>query len=87
LSFAVASRCRVFVVVSTIEFNDEALCWTEEVHDIRSDRRLSPEMCTFYRQLFQSTPENPLMRRGIRSQFLSCGAPNCCLILVDLARG
>jgi len=34
-------------VMSTVEFDDEPLRRTEKVHDIRTDRRLSPEVSAF----------------------------------------
>jgi len=56
LPFAIAFGCCVVIVMSAVHFNDQMLCWTEEVHNVGSDRRLTSEMGTFYRQLFQSAP-------------------------------
>ena len=43
--FAIALSRRVAVVMSAIEFDDHSLCRTEEVDNIGTDWRLSPEVC------------------------------------------
>jgi len=49
LPFAIALGDRIVVVMTAIELNDQTFCWAEEVHNIGTDRRLTPEMCTFDR--------------------------------------
>ncbi len=43
----------VFVVVTTVELDDEAFGWAEEVDDIGADRRLSAEVRAFSWKLLQ----------------------------------
>jgi hypothetical protein len=74
LTFVIALRRRVVVVMPAIELNDQTLCRTEEVHYVTADRRLTAEMRAFYRQPFQSTPERAFMRRRIRTQLFGCCA-------------
>ena len=49
LPFAIALGDCIIVVMSAIQFNDQAFCRTEEVYDIRPYRRLTPKMCALYR--------------------------------------
>ena len=45
LPFVISLGILIVVVMSAIEFKDEAFGWTEEVHNVRTDWRLAPEMC------------------------------------------
>jgi hypothetical protein len=60
--------------MSTVNLDDQALGWTEEVDDIRTDRRLPPEVRAVYWKLFQRAPQDALMRRRVGSQFLGRGS-------------
>jgi hypothetical protein len=42
----------VLVVMSAIEFNDEARSRTEKIHYIRADRRLTPKVCAGHGNFF-----------------------------------
>jgi hypothetical protein len=44
--------CLVLVVMSAIEFNDEARSRAEKIHHIRSNWRLTSEVCTRHGKLF-----------------------------------
>ena len=56
LSFAVALCGFIIIVMPAVEFDNEMLGRTEEIHDIGTDRCLTPEVRTVRRQLFQSSP-------------------------------
>ena len=45
LPFAIPLGRFVFIVMSAIEFKDEAFGRTEEVDNVRTDGGLAPEMC------------------------------------------
>jgi hypothetical protein len=44
--------CLVLVVMSAIEFNDKARGGAEKIYNIRSNWRLTPEVCAGHRKLF-----------------------------------
>ena len=67
LSFAIMCGSFVFTVVSAVKLNNKPLGWTEEVNDIRTNRRLSSKMRALHGELFQSSPQSPLMRCRISS--------------------
>lgn len=78
LPLSIAVRCGVLVVMSAVEFDDQALGRTEEVHDIRTDGCLPPEVCAVSRKLLQRTPKDAFVRRRIRTQsFGSSPADRC----------
>ena len=52
LPFAISPGGFIVVVMSCIEFKDEAFGRTEEVHNVRTDRRLAPEMRPVYWKFF-----------------------------------
>lgn len=68
----VAASLFVFVVMTAVEFDDEACGWTKEIDDIRTDRSLASEMRALQRKLFQRTPQDTLMRCRIAAESL-CG--------------
>ena len=57
LPFVISLGSLTIVVMYAIEFKDEAFGRTEEVHDVRTDRCLAPEMCAVYRNVFQGPPQ------------------------------
>ena len=63
----------ILIVVSAIELNDKPLRRAEEVHDIRTDRRLTSEMRPLQRNFFQRAPQDALVRRCVGSQFFRGG--------------
>jgi hypothetical protein len=60
----------IIVVMSAIEFKDETFGRTEEIHDVRTDRCLTTEMCAVYWNFFQSPPQRTLMRCRVGAQSL-----------------
>ena len=56
LSFTIALGCFVVIMMTAVEFDDEMGSWTQEVYNIRADRRLSSEVRAVYRQFLQSAP-------------------------------
>jgi hypothetical protein len=52
LANPISYGCLVFIVVSAIEFNDEARSRTEKIHYIRADRRLTPKVCARHGNFF-----------------------------------
>jgi hypothetical protein len=52
LSCAIPLRSFVVIMMSAIEFNDEMLGRAKEINDIRTNRRLAPEVGAVYGQLF-----------------------------------
>jgi hypothetical protein len=49
LPFAITLGYLIVIVMSAIEFDDEMFGRAEEIHDVRTDRRLPPEMRAVYR--------------------------------------
>src|SRR5262245_16486423 len=74
-------------MMPAIKFDDQLLRRTEEIHDIRADRCLTAEVRAFDRQLLKRAPQDALMRRGVRAQFLRRGAADSFRDHVYLARG
>ena len=70
LPVPIALGCLVVVMMSTVEFNDEMFSWTEEVDDIGTDRRLTPEVRAVYREFSQSAPKRALVRCRVGSKSL-----------------
>ena len=71
LPFVISLGSLIVVVMSAIEFKDEAFGRTEEVHNVRTNWCLASEMCTLNRDFFQGTPQCALMRRRVDPQSLS----------------
>ena len=71
LPFVISLGSLIIVVMSAIEFKDEAFRRTEEVHNVRTNRCLASEMCTLNRDFFQGTPQGALVRRRAGAQSLS----------------
>jgi hypothetical protein len=71
LPFVISLGSLVVVVMTPIEFKDEAFRRTEEIDNVRTDRCLAPEMRALYWHLFQDTPQGTLVRRGVGAQSLS----------------
>ena len=69
---------RILIVMPAIKLDDQPLCWTKEVYDIRAYRRLPSEVRALDRQLLQRTPQHALMRRRIRPQFLRRRTADSC---------
>ena len=76
LPFVISLGSLIVVVMSAIEFKDEAFCRAEEVHNVRPDRCLAPEMRALYWNLFQDTPQGTLVRRRVGAQSLGDSSTN-----------
>jgi hypothetical protein len=74
LPFVISLGSLIVVVMSAIEFKDQAFGRTEEVHDVRANRCLASEMCTLNRDFFQGTPQGALMRCRVGPQSLGDSA-------------
>src|SRR6266852_7550044 len=75
LPFVIALGVLVIIVMPAVEFDDQMLGGTEEIHDIAADWSLTPEVGAVYREFFQSTPQDALVRRRVGSQFVGrCSA-------------
>jgi len=74
LPFVISLGSLVVVVMTPIEFKDEAFRRTEEIDNVRTDRCLAPEMRALDRDLFQSTPQCAFMRRRVGAQSLGCSS-------------
>ena len=66
LSVAITLGRIIFIVMSAVDFQDEALGWAKKVNDIRTDRRLPAEVRAVDWKLFEGTPQHSLMRSRIR---------------------
>jgi len=71
LPFVISLGSLIVIVMSAVEFKDEALCRTEEGNNVRTIRCLAPEMRALYWNLFQDTPQGTLVRRRVGAQSLS----------------
>jgi hypothetical protein len=78
LPFTIALGVLVATMMSAVEFDDQMFGRTEEVHDVRTDWRLTAEVCAQQGKFFQSTPQYALMRRSIGSQSLGCCTTDRC---------
>jgi len=85
LSLAITLGYFIVVVMPAVQFNNQPLSWAEEVHNIRTDRCLASEVSAFYRKLFQSTPQQTLVRRRAGSQLLGCCSADVETISIPLA--
>ena len=56
LPFTIAGSILVFIVMSAVDFDDEAGGRTEKVHNVGADRRLTSEVRPVYRKLFKRAP-------------------------------
>ena len=56
LPLAIALGGFIFIMMTPVEFDDQASGRTKEVRDIGTDRSLPPKMGAFYRQFFQRAP-------------------------------
>jgi hypothetical protein len=65
LPFVISSRDLIVVVMTSVEFDDEAFGGAEKIHNVGTNRRLSPEVRAAYREFAQSTPQNALVRRRV----------------------
>ena len=65
LPFVISLGSLVVVVMTPIEFKDEAFRRTEEIDNVRTDRCLAPEMRALDRNFFQGMPQCALMRRRV----------------------
>ena len=57
----------VAAVVSAVKFDDQVRGRTEEIHDIRTDRRLTAKVRAGDGKFAQGTPQDPLVRGRIRT--------------------
>jgi hypothetical protein len=71
LAFMISFGGFIVVVMSPIEFKDEAFGRTEEVHNVRTDRRLAPEMRPVDWKFSQGTPQCAFVRRRVGPQTFS----------------
>ena len=70
LPFVISFGSLIVIVMSAIEFENEAFGRTEEVDNVRTDRCLAPEMRAVYWNFFQGPPQGALMRRRVGAQSL-----------------
>jgi hypothetical protein len=87
LRFIVALCRRIVIVMPAIKLDDQFLRGTKEVHDIGTNRRLSPEVRAFHGQLFQCPPQYAFVRRRVRPQFPCRRSADCFRNHDQLARG
>ena len=78
LSFLIARGGFIFIMMSAVEFDDQAGGRAEKVHHVGADRRLPPEMCALYREFFQSTPQGALVRGGSGPKSFGGRTPDRC---------
>jgi hypothetical protein len=69
LSFTIARSGCVFIVMSTVDLDNQMRGRAKEVDDVAANRRLTPEVCTEHRKLFQRAPQRALVWRCVGSQF------------------
>jgi hypothetical protein len=75
LALALVPSSVIIIVMSTVEFDNQVFSRTEEIHDIRTNRRLAPEVSAFDRKFFQRAPQDALVRRRVGTQSFS-GCPS-----------
>jgi hypothetical protein len=72
LPFVIAFGVLVIMVMPAVEFDDQMLGGTEEIHDIGANWSLTAEVGAVYREFFQRTPQDALVRRRVGSQLVGC---------------
>jgi hypothetical protein len=87
LPFTIVLGGFVVIMMTAVEFDDEVGGWTQKIYNIGTDRRLTSEVCAAYQQFFQSAPQDSLVVRGARSQFLGRCSADRCRDHVHLTRG
>ena len=87
LSFLIPRCGFIFIMMSAVQFDDQAGGLAEKVHHVGADRRLPPEMCALYREFFQSTPQCALVRSGSGPQSFGGRTTDRCGDHNHLARG
>ena len=76
LSPAITLGCLILIVMPAIKFDDEMLGGAEEIHDVRTDRGLTPEMRAVDRQFLQRSPKDAPMRCRVGSESFACSSAN-----------